>query len=315
MRLDVAKVKIIPIIEAALEIVRLSADAKSIVIQLNLDADDRTLIGDPTRLQQVIWNLLSNSIKFTPIGGRIEINLTYSDSHAEIAVIDTGIGISPEFLPYVFQRFRQEDLSRNRSNTGLGLGLSIVRHLVELHGGTITATSAGEGQGSTFTITLPLHNTLVVRNATEKPALIINTADSIDPSTYPSLAGLRVLIVDDEPDIRQLFQIILTDQGVEVTEATSAQEALSLIITHPGEYDILLSDVGLPGEDGYSLIRQIRQLNKKSGGQIPAAALTAYAGEAEVRAALAAGFQIHLAKPIEAKQLLSVVARLSGRMK
>ncbi|MBD2139664.1 PAS domain-containing protein [Anabaena sp. FACHB-1237] len=315
MRLDAATVKIIPVIEAALEVVKLSADAKNIHIQLNLDPDDRTLIGDPIRLQQVIWNLLSNSIKFTPVGGRIDIRLQYSDFEAEIEVKDTGIGIDADFLPYIFQRFRQADGSRTRSNPGLGLGLSIVRHLVELHGGTITATSAGQGQGSTFTIRLPLCNSLAVTNIANNQVPVITENDIISPETYSSLAGLRVLIVDDEPDIRQLFQTVLTNYGIQVTEATSASEALSLIITHPGGYDILLSDVGLPGEDGYSLIRQIRQLNRKAGGQIPAAALTAYAGEAEEKEALAAGFQIHLAKPVTTDQLLSVVARLSGRMK
>lgn len=317
MRLEAEPVKLVPIIEAAIDVVQLAADAKNIQIQSTLDSAPRTLVGDAIRLQQVIWNLLSNSIKFTPVGGRIDITLNYSDFQAEIQVRDTGIGISADFLPYIFDRFRQADGSRSRSNTGLGLGLSIVRHLVELHGGTVEVTSPGEGQGATFTVRLPLQThleTTLETSAIANPQNPVISPASNPPDSFPSLAGVRVLIVDDEPDIRQLFQIVLEDYGIQVTEAGSVQEALSILKANPHGYDVLISDIGLPEEDGYALIRQVRALSAEEGGQIPAAALTAYARDTDQTEALSAGFQTHVAKPIEPNRLVSVVAELAGRV-
>ena len=317
MRLNPQPVKLISVISAAIEVVNLSAEAKNIQIKSRLDPDAKIVVGDPIRLQQVIWNLLSNSIKFTPPEGRIDISLDYSDFQAEIQVKDTGRGISLDFLPYVFDRFRQSDGSKTKSNSGLGLGLSIVRHLVELHGGTITVTSPGEGQGSTFTVRLPLQTNLkatdiVIESIAASTPPTPSSAPT-PPAADPSLAGVRVLIVDDEPDIRQLFRIVLEECGAEVTDTESVRETLSIFTNNPGGYDVLVSDIGLPEEDGYMLIRQIRELSPEAGGQIPAVALTAYTGEAEEAAALAAGFQIHIGKPIEPDQLVSVVASLAGR--
>ncbi|MBC1312168.1 PAS domain-containing protein [Trichormus variabilis PNB] len=312
LRMDAQPIELIPIIEAAIAVVRLAAEAKNIHIETQLDPTQKTIVGDPIRLQQVIWNLLSNAIKFTPVRGRIDITLEYTDFHAQIQISDTGQGISPDFLPFIFERFRQADGSRTRSNTGLGLGLSIVRHLVELHGGTVAAQSPGEGLGATFTIRLPLQTT-------EGGTSVLNTSDSLastnktelSTENIASLAGLRVLVVDDEPDIRLLFKLVLEEYGVEVATVGSASAALSTLTGNPNGYDILLSDIGLPGEDGYALIRNVRALSPELGGQIPAAALTAYAGYAEYAQALAAGFQMHLAKPVEPYQLVSLVASLA----
>ncbi len=320
MRLEAQPVKLIPVIEAAIDVVQFAADAKNIQIQSRLDSAEITLVGDQIRLQQVIWNLLSNSIKFTSVGGRIDITLDYSSFQAEIQVRDTGVGISADFLPYIFDRFRQADCSLTRSNTGLGLGLSIVRHLVELHGGTVEVTSPGEGQGATFTVRLPLQTNLEKTLETsaianpQNPVISPASPASHSPVSSPSLAGVRVLMVDDEPDIRQLFQIVLEEYGIQVTEAGSLKEALSILKANPHGYDVLLSDIGLPEEDGYALIRQVRSLSAEEGGQIPAAAMTAYAGDTDQTEALSAGFQTHVAKPIEPNRLISVVAALAGRI-
>lgn len=315
LRLDAQTIELVPVIEAAIEIVHLAAAAKRIQIQPRLDSSPKTLVADPIRIQQVMWNLLSNSIKFTPPGGRIDVTLDYTDFQAQIQVRDTGLGISADFLPFVFERFRQADGSRSKSNPGLGLGLSIVRHLVELHGGTVAVESPGVGQGSTFTVSLPLQTPLEEHPVASSQELAVSPTSPTSPPSFPSLAGVRVLIVDDEPDIRQLFRIVLEEYGVEVTEAGSAREALSILTAKPSGFDVLLSDIGLPVEDGYALIREVRLLGSEAGGQIPCAALTAYAGEAEEAEALSAGFQVHITKPIEPTQLVSVVASLSGRMK
>lgn len=315
LRLDAQALELVPIIEAAIEVVRLSAEAKNIQIESTLDTSSRTILGDATRIQQIIWNLLSNAIKFTPSGGTVAITLNYTDFHAQIQVSDTGQGISGDFLPYIFERFRQADGSRTRSNSGLGLGLSIVRHLVELHGGTIEVESPGVGQGATFTISLPLQTQAQPRIEPIVPQPIVSTQEPELPTEeIPSLEGLRVLVVEDEADIRQLFKLVLEDYGAQVIEAGSVAEALSKLTENPGGYDVMLSDIGLPQEDGYALIAQVRQLSAEAGGQIPAAALTAYAGYTEEERAIAAGFQMHLAKPIEPLELLSAVATLAGRI-
>ncbi|WP_353929709.1 CheR family methyltransferase [Okeanomitos corallinicola TIOX110] len=305
MYLDVQPIQLVPIISAAIEVVSLSAEAKNIQLQSRLDPTPTTLLGDPIRLEQVFWNLLSNSVKFTPAGGRIDVTLNYTDSQAEIQVTDTGVGISADFLPYVFEQFRQGNSSTRKSNSGLGLGLAIVRHLVELHGGTVEAFSSGQDEGTTFTVRLPLQTNLEESDIAPEPVS--------SPTNSPSLTGVRVLIVDDEPDLRELFKIVLEDLGVEVTQATSAQEAMSILKANPGSYDVLLSDIGLPGEDGYELIRQVRMLSAEEGGQIPAAALTGYTGDTEQAESLAAGFQLHMNKPIEPDQLVNAVAALVGR--
>jgi two-component system CheB/CheR fusion protein len=263
----------------------------------------------------VIWNLLSNAIKFTPARGRIAVTLEYTPYQAQIQISDTGQGITADFLPYIFERFRQADGSRTRSNPGLGLGLSIVHHLVELHGGTVEATSPGEGQGATFTIRLPLQSVQSQMTYLTPSEPYSFTRPDLSTDNIDSLAGLRVLVVDDEADIRQLFKLILEEYGIEVTTVASASAALSTLMANPNGYDVLLSDIGLPGEDGYSLMRQVRTLDAQIGGQIPAAALTAYAGNAEYAEALAAGYQTHIAKPIDPAQLVALVASLSGRMR
>ncbi|BAB78082.1 two-component hybrid sensor and regulator [Nostoc sp. PCC 7120 = FACHB-418] len=316
LRMDAQEVELIPVIEAAIAVVRLAAEAKNIQIETKLDPTHTPMLGDPIRLQQVIWNLLSNAIKFTPTKGRIDVTLEYTYFQAQIQVKDTGAGIKADFLPYVFERFRQADGTRTRSNQGLGLGLSIVRHLVELHGGTVEVESQGEGQGSTFTIKLPVQaNRKENPVATVQEPVTLTNVPEIPTDNLPSLEGVRVLIVDDEPDIRLLFKLVLEEYGVKVTEVASAREALSKLRENPGCYDILLSDIGLPEEDGYLLMRQVRALSAEEGGQIPAAALTAYAGDSEYTQALAAGFQTHIAKPIEPYQLVSLVASLAGRVR
>jgi two-component system CheB/CheR fusion protein len=314
LRLNVSPTELASVIGAAIEVVRVSADAKQIQIESRLAPTARRLSGDPVRLQQVLWNLLSNAIKFTPAGGRVAVTLEYFDSLAQIQVRDTGQGISPEFLPHVFERFRQADGSSTRSSSGLGLGLNIVKHLVELHGGTVEAESQGLGLGATFTVRLPLQTNL----EENVPLRALEPVDStreleVPVDNVPSLESVRVLVVDDEADNRNLFMTVLEQYGAAVTGVASAGEALSMLTANPGEYDVLLSDISMPEEDGYALIRQVRALSAEAGGQIPAAALTSRARSEDQRAAIAAGFQKHLAKPVEPAQLAFVVANLAGR--
>ncbi|NEQ28179.1 MAG: response regulator, partial [Microcoleus sp. SIO2G3] len=313
-RLNARLIDLAPVVGAAIEVVHLAADAKNIRIESRLSAQPEKVLGDPTRLQQVVWNLLSNAIKFTPAGGSISVQLEYANRQAQIQISDTGCGISAEFLPYIFDRFRQADGSRTRSNSGLGLGLSIVRHLVELHGGTVEAESSGVGQGATFTVRLPLQTVLEATplDAAEPADL----SDALEQLTgeVPSLTGLCVLVVDDEPGMRELFTAMLEKYGVEVTAIASANEAIATLSANPQKYDVLISDIGMPAGDGYALIRQIRSLSAESGGQIPAAALTAYARDEDHRESIAAGFQLHLTKPVEAEQLAWAVATLSRRV-
>ncbi|PHJ56925.1 ATPase [Nostoc linckia z18] len=316
LSLNLELIELAIVVESALNLVRLSAESKNIQIQSRLEPSPRRILGDAVRLQQVIWNLLSNAIKFTPTGGRIELVVEYIDEQALIQVSDTGKGISADFLPFVFDRFRQADSSKTRSNSGLGLGLSIVRHVVELHGGTVEAHSPGEGQGTTFIVKLPLQNNPEESSTSNTGELVTSTQQlaALDDE-IPSLDGLRVLLVDDELYIRELFTTLLEVYGVEVTAVTSAREALTRLIENPGGYDLLLSDISMPEEDGYTLIRQVRTLSVESGGQIPAIAMTAHARDDERREALSAGFQVHLAKPVEPTQLLLIVASLTGRIR
>lgn len=345
LNLNVAPVNLVNKIRGAMETVRLAAEAKSIdlrftVVDFSVENEDELtsssaaaqsaiqnpkcmVWGDSTRLQQVVWNLLSNAVKFTPAGGRVEISLSSltgdaslaiddsslvstddqiinnndkTASYAQITVSDTGKGISPDFLPYVFDYFRQADGTTTRKFGGLGLGLAIVRHLVELHGGTVRADSLGEGQGATFTIRLPL-----------LPApLQVNRERS--PQQSHDLNGIKIVVVDDDPDTRELVVFILEQQGAQVITATSAQEAL--LVLPEAKPDVLLSDIGMPEMDGYMLIQQVRALAPEQGGQVPAIALTAYAGDTNQQQVIAAGFQRHISKPIDPKVLMQAIAEL-----
>jgi PAS domain S-box-containing protein len=297
MVLNVCPVNLATVIEAALETVRLAAQTKGISIQLMLDPEVGPVAGDSGRLQQIVWNLLSNAVKFTPSGGQVEVRLQQVGDGAQIQVKDTGKGISPEFLPHVFECFRQADSKTTRQFGGLGLGLAIVRHLTELHGGTVRAESSGEGQGATFTVQLPL---MIVA-----PESSANCERFAIPA---NLNGVRILFVDDEADMRELAEFILTEYGAKVSLASSAIEALSLLTEF--KPDLLISDIGMPEMDGYMLMRQLRMRSPQQGGQIPAIALTAYAGEINQQQALAAGFQSHIAKPVEPEVLVRAISSL-----
>lgn len=293
----------------AIESVQLSAEAKAIQVVSQLTST--TIMGDADRLQQVLWNLLTNAIKFTPAGGRVEITVAPVQTHAEIRVSDTGQGMSVELLPYVFDRFRQGDSSTTKGSQGLGLGLSIVRQLVELHGGTVQAESPGVGQGTTMTVRLPL------QAPPATPASVVPTAAApLDAGSQAVLAleGLHLLVVDDDVDSLELMQYMLTDAGATVTVVTSVRAAISALTADPGSYDVLLADIGMPGEDGFTLIRQVRALEAGAGGQIPAAAITAYVSDREQQMAINAGFQRHLPKPVNSTQLILMVANLVGRV-
>jgi PAS domain S-box-containing protein len=310
LRLDVRTVDLIAIVNAAIDSIRPAADAKSIRVQTMLDPAAGPISGDADRLQQIVWNLLTNAVKFTPKGGRIQVKVQRIDSHVEILVSDSGVGISKEFLPYVFDRFRQADASTTRIHGGLGLGLSIVHQLVDLHGGSVSVQSEGEGKGATFTIQLPFVSVI----SSQKEAETVNPAAVEEMSTFaglPSLQGLKVLVVDDEADTRELIREVLKECGSEVILSRSAAEALEALEQH--RPDILISDLGMPDEDGYSLITKIRALPAERGGHIPAAALTAYARAEDRMRVLRSGFQFHLPKPVDSAELVTVVASLAGR--
>jgi PAS domain S-box-containing protein len=314
LKLDAQPIELSSLIEAAIESVLPAAQAKEIRLQRVLNSNGNMISGDRNRLQQIIWNLLSNAVKFTPRGGTVRVRLERVDSHTEIVVSDSGIGISPEVMPFIFERFRQADSATTRQHGGLGLGLAIVRHLVEMHGGTVEVESLGEGQGSTFTVKLPLisvHSLEV--NSVKKSDNFDNSPNvrMVDLEYAPELKGLHILVVDDEADGRMLVSTVLEKCGAKVTAADSAASGLKALQELRPE--ILISDLGMPGEDGYSLIRKIRALPPEQGGQIPAAALTAYARVEDRLRVLRAGFQIHLPKPVEPAELIAVVANLSGR--
>ena len=312
LRLDVRAVDLPGVIVAAVDSVRPAAEAKNIRLQILLDPQAGPISGDPDRLQQVVWNLLSNAVKFTPKAGRVQVRLERVNSHIEISVSDTGKGIEPDFLPFVFDRFRQSDGSMTRRHGGLGLGLAIVRQLVELHGGMVSVSSAGEEQGSTFTVSLPL---LPVRREPESavPRVHPKAENGSFQDCPPELNDLRVLLVDDEADSRDLLSLVLDSCGANVTTVSSAAEALQAI--NGEKFDALISDIGMPEEDGFSLIGKIRQLADEQGGNIPAIALTAYARAEDRVQALRSGFQMHIAKPVEATELVVAVANLAGRMR
>lgn len=306
LTLDIKPANLIPIIEAAIESARPAADRKGVDLQVKLDPSPGPFPVDAIRLQQVIWNLVYNAVKFTPTGGSAEVRLRFLDDQAEIVVSDTGIGIAPQFLPYVFDRFRQADGSITKKHGGLGLGLAIVRHLVEMHGGAVTADSAGEGKGATFKIRLPLLPPVWMpdRNST----LTLRHQERILPEWEISLAGLRALVVDDQDDARELLATLLRLQSVEVLSAGGKTEALQILSIY--QPDIVISDIAMPNGDGYELIKQIRS----RGYTIPAISLTAHASVEDRIHALTAGFQMHLPKPVEPYELVVSIANLTGRL-
>jgi PAS domain S-box-containing protein len=307
VHLEVQPLQLHEIVHTAIDAVRQSAIAKDIRIQPLLDSRIGEVRGDPSRIQQVLWNLLSNAIKFTPKGGRVQIVLERVNSHAELCVEDTGIGIRPEFLPHVFDRFRQADPGTDRRYGGLGLGLSIVKNLVELHGGTVRVKSRGENQGTTFIVTLPISHVRRDPQDTGHPGAV--DSEPFQAIDLPSLANVRVLVVDDEMDGCVLMARILEDRGAQVVCASSAGEALEVLARE--HFDLLLSDIGMPDMDGFALIRRVRGLDKsRGGGPIPAIAITAYARAEDRQRSLLAGFHMHLSKPIEARELIASIAGL-----
>ncbi len=298
-------------IEAAIDALRPAAEARGVSVKKVIGAGVGAIAGDPTRLQQVVWNLLSNAIKFTPPGGRVHVRIERAGSHVKLEVSDTGEGIGPEFLPHVFERFRQADMSTTRMHGGLGLGLAIVRHLVELHGGTVQARSGGAGHGSTFTVMIPLVG--VYRRECDAKRDAPGAAEVADAAAESPdrLDGVRVLVVDDQPDTRELLKAMLEGCGASVTVAASTEEALGLLAQNVP--DVLVSDIAMPGEDGYELIRRVRALPRERGGRVPAAALTAYARTEDRLRAIKSGFQIHVPKPVELNELAAIVASLARR--
>jgi len=361
LRLNIRTCKLAPLIEAVIDTVRPAVEAKAIRLESALDPSSKTVLADPNRLQQVVWNLLSNAVKFTPPGGRVTIRLSTvnkewseleeskfsgliyelehsaqhaelnTQSYAQIQVSDTGIGITPDFLPYVFDRFRQSDSTSTRSHTGLGLGLAITRQLVELHSGTVHGASQGEGQGAIFTVQLPLAGVATAQEDLDSvfsgqveapfissaidtalgdaPPISRATSKGVGADGSPALAGWRVLVVEDEADALEYITTVLEQCGAEVTAVVSASEALDVL--QGLKPDVLVSDISMPHEDGYALIRQVRALKPEQGGRIPAAALTAYAREEDRVCALAAGFQMHIPKPVEPAELVAAVVNLA----
>jgi signal transduction histidine kinase/CheY-like chemotaxis protein len=310
LRLDLRMVEPHSIIEAAIEAIRPAAEAKDIRLTTVLNQRAGPINGDADRLQQVVWNLLTNAIKFTPKGGQILVKLESADSQVKITVRDSGIGINRGFLPHIFDRFRQADPATNRVHGGMGLGLSIVRQLVELHGGTVWAESEGEGRGTTFVVSLPF---VTLKEEPESAKRLFSTVSGhLEIDCPPSLQGLRVLVVDDEADTRDMLRSVLEHCKIEVFTAGSASEALEAIAQ--SRPDVLISDLGMPEEDGYSLIAKVRALPAERGGHIPAAALTAYVRAEDRMKVLRAGFQLHMTKPFEPAELVTVVANLADRL-
>jgi CheY-like chemotaxis protein len=307
LNLHLGLVSLRSVIEAALEAVQPAADAKAIVID-TVFGEVEPIIADRDRLQQVMWNLLSNAIKFTPREGRVRIEVQADARDLVVTVADSGQGIDPEFLPHVFERFTQADSSLARQHGGLGLGMAIVRHLVELHGGYVNAASAGKDQGATFTVSLPL-GVRVPEGSMPEPERRTQTRES-GLELFPTLNGLTVLVVDDDADGREVVELMLRTRGARVIACASAAEALEAVTAHSP--DVVVSDIAMPGQDGLEFIRHLRELRPQDGGQVPAVALTAYAGAQDSAMTLAAGFHRHLTKPIEPSELITAVAQLAG---
>jgi signal transduction histidine kinase/ActR/RegA family two-component response regulator len=307
--LELHPIELESVLEAAVNVVRPTAEAKGIHIELNLDTEPIAVSGDTNRLQQVFWNLLSNAVKFTPSGGTVSVTLHRVDSHAEIIVTDTGPGISPEFLPYVFDRFRQADSTSTRHHGGLGLGLAIARHLIEIHGGMIEATSGGVGKGATLTVRLPVAGARVVDLPREPDHEV---EFQMEPTkSHDALAGLHVLMVDDDEDTLELLSAALRQRSADVTSVSSASAALEAI--QNSRPDVLISDIAMPGEDGYQLIRKVIEL--KLEPELPAIAITAYAKDEDRQSALAAGFHRYLSKPVELREFIAAVAEFKNEGK
>ncbi|MEP6922785.1 MAG: ATP-binding protein [bacterium] len=307
LRLDVHEVDLTKIVSDAVEVVRPAANAKRIQISCAFNPALCQVSGDAVRLQQVVWNLLVNAVKFTPQGGRIELTLEQVDYRARVSISDNGQGIDQEFLPHVFERFRQADGTSTRAHGGLGLGLAIVRHLVEAHGGTVAAESLGAGRGSTFTFSLPLPEVQADVSEGSVEDLVLESRPR--KTAKASLRGVRVLVVDDDTDARQMISAVLRGSGAEVKACCSAGEALTEL--PQWRPDVLMSDIGMPFEDGYDLIHKVRALNDESGGRVPAAALTAYARDEDRTRAIAEGYQMHIAKPASSAELVAAVATLA----
>jgi signal transduction histidine kinase/CheY-like chemotaxis protein len=303
LRLEMKTVDIVSIVIAAVDVIMPSADARKIAVRTHLDPKTPLIVGDPDRLQQVIVNLLSNAVKFTDVGGSIEVRLDISDTEVCLVVKDTGRGIDSAFLPHVFERFRQGDASSTRRHGGLGLGLALVRDLVELHGGSVSAQSAGEGKGAMFTVRLP----------TMAEAAVGDGGARVAGPGPRALAGIRVLLIEDEPDSRDLARAALTRFGAMVSAASSSAEAVNEVLSATSETmpHVVVSDIGMPVEDGYVFIQQLRALSPERGGRIPAVSVTGYSAPADVNRALAAGFQLHLSKPVDPLALIEAVAKLS----
>jgi signal transduction histidine kinase/ActR/RegA family two-component response regulator len=310
LRLDVRPIAPGKVVETAVDSLRPSADAKHIRLQLVLDPNAGMVLGDPDRLQQVVWNLVSNAIKFTPKGGRVHVALERVNSHAELSVTDTGRGIAPELLPHVFERFWQADGGIQRRHGGLGLGLAIVRHLVEAHGGEVSAHSDGLERGTVFVVKLPVMVT--TEYATHPARQHPSARGKALVSDLVSLEGRRALVVDDEPDSNEVVAALLTSRGAEVRVAASAEQALAIL--DRWRPDVIVSDIGMPEEDGYSFIGRVRARPPEKGGCIPAVALTAYARVEDRVQILTAGFQMHVAKPVDPSELVTVVASVAGRI-
>jgi PAS domain S-box-containing protein len=308
VRLDIKQTDLSPVLDAAYAAVRPAADAKGIQIRKVIDPLAGPVMADADRIQQVVWNLLTNAVKFSPIAGKIDLLLERVNSHLEITVSDSGEGISPQFLPHVFERFRQADSSAARKHSGLGLGLSIVKQLVELHGGTVCAKSAGLGNGATFVVALPLAASKQSESIQSSPASI--DIPGIDCSGI-RLKGIKVLVVDDEADARELIGRLLRESDAEVIMAESTDEAVALLKSERPH--VLVSDIGLPGKDGYQLIREIRALPAADGSGIPAIALTAFARSEDRKRAMRSGYQVHVSKPIESQELIVTIASLMAR--
>ncbi|HSE23879.1 MAG TPA: ATP-binding protein [Pyrinomonadaceae bacterium] len=311
LRLNLSPVETAPLVEAALDAVRPAADAKGIRLRTNISVHVGPIPGDPDRIQQIVWNLLSNAIKFTPNEGEVFVSVDRDHSNVEITVRDTGLGIRPEFLPFVFDRFRQADSSVTRTHSGLGLGLAIVRHLVELHGGTVHAESDGENQGATFKVCFPVLGAKLEDVDHDDPSLKTDMSSAIPFDDLNSLQGLHILIVDDDRDSLDLLVTVLQQCGAQVVTAGSASEGLDLISN--AKPDIVISDIEMPNEDGYAFMRKLRALPANQGGQIPSVALTAHAKAEDRMRALAAGFHIHVPKPVEPAELLVAIKSLRER--
>ncbi|MFN2511867.1 MAG: ATP-binding protein [Pyrinomonadaceae bacterium] len=311
-RLDVQLVNLALVIAAATDAVRPAAEAKNIRLQVLLDPQAPPVSGDPDRLQQVVWNLLTNAVKFTPQGGQVQVQLERIDSNVEITVSDTGRGISAEFLPLAFDRFRQADQSTTREHSGIGLGLAIVRQMAELHGGMVRAASAGEGQGASFTVTLPIGVARKLEGSRSGDAKRAGSPakGSMPMESLPSLKDLKVLIVDDESDTREMLTTVLEQCQAQVTSVATVSDGLEAI--ERAKPDILVSDIGMPGEDGYVLIRRVRSLPAESGGGVQAIALTAYARVEDRMKVLAEGYQMHMPKPVDLAEFVMVIASLAG---